>query len=74
MELPTDIHEQIAAKAQQMNLAFDETVALLLRYGLERQNEREALIEDLANRLRRSTSRRVKDRLSDELGGMIFGQ
>ena len=40
MTLPAELHQQIAAKACAMSLGFDETVAVLLRYGIEAQAQR----------------------------------
>lgn len=77
MTLPSTLYEQVSEKAAQMNVGVDEAIAVLLRYGLAVQEQREAELECLAGDLRSSTisnNPAEKKRLGDELGGAIFGR
>lgn len=73
MTLPSALYEQVSKKAAQMDIGVDEAIAVLLRYGLAAQEQREAELERLTDDLRSSkTSEQEKKRLGDELGGAIF--
>jgi hypothetical protein len=77
MTLPSTLYAQVSEKAAQMNVGVDEAIAVLLRYGLAVQEQREAELECLAGDLRSPTISNnpgEKKRLGDELGGAIFGR
>ena len=77
MTLPPTLYEQVSEKAAQMNIGIDETIAVLLRFGLAVQEQREAEMERVADDFRSSKTshnQEEKKRLGDELGGAIFGR
>jgi hypothetical protein len=77
MTLPSTLYEKVSEKAAQMNIGVDQAIAVLLGYGLEAQEQREAELERLADDFRSykfSRNPEEKKRLGDELGGALFGR
>ena len=73
MTLPLQIDEQVRSIASRVGIGVEETVALLLKYGLEAMQAKEAKLAVLSERLHVAEDPAERDRLGDELGREIFG-
>ena len=73
MTLPLQIDEQARSIASRVGIGVEETVALLLKYGLEAMQAKEAKLADLSERLHVAQNAGERDRLGNELGREIFG-
>lgn len=74
MTISPELHSAIHAKAQAMQTDFNKTVEVLLRFGLEVQNQREAEVAILTERLQNSDDPKVQNHTADELGHAIFSR
>ncbi len=74
MTISPELHSAIHAKAEAMQTDFCCLVEVLLRFGLEVQNRREAEIATLTEQLRNSDDPQVHDRTAEELGRAIFSR
>ena len=73
MTLPPQLDEQVRSIASRVGIGVEETVAVLLKYGLEAMQAKEAKLADLSERLHVAQDPGERDRLGDELGREIFG-
>jgi hypothetical protein len=71
LTLPAELNDQIREKATVFGADFDKMVAVLLRYGLAVQNEREREIARLTDQIVLSNEQEAVA-ASDRLGKMIF--
>ena len=72
--LPTELTDQIAETAAALGASLDQTVAVLLRYGLAVQMERDREIAKLAEQIASSTDEDEINSANNQLGEMIFGR
>lgn len=73
MTLPPQIDEQVRSIASRVGIGVEKTVVVLLKYGLEAMQAKEAKLADLSERLHVAQDSGERDRLGDELGREIFG-
>lgn len=71
MNLPSELHLRIAAKAEQMCVRPEYAITALLNIGLEAQERREAALTNLIENYRATTDAAEQTRLGDQLGEAI---
>ena len=72
MTLPSEI-EQVRCVSRKVGIGVEDTVTLLVRYGLEAMQVKVARLADLSERLHVAEDPGERDRLGDKLGKEIFG-
>lgn len=73
MVLPSDLDREVRAKAAEMKMDLTQTIALLVRYRLDVQHEKEAKLQELSGQLREARDPEDRLRLAAELGREVFG-
>ena len=74
MTISPELHSAIRAKAEAMQTDFCCLVEVLLRFGLEVQNQREADVAILTARLCESDDPQVQNQTAEQLGRAIFNR
>ena len=72
--LPPEIHAEISARAVQNDLSLNRAIIQLLRAGLEAESQKKRRLEEMLRQYRECIDPKEAERLSDELGAMIFGR
>ncbi|MGD0045818.1 MAG: hypothetical protein ABSE42_02270 [Bryobacteraceae bacterium] len=72
--LTPELHSEISARAEQNNMSLNRAILQLLRAGLEAERQKKQRLEEMLREYRECADPREAERLSDELGAMIFGR
>jgi hypothetical protein len=72
--LNPEIHAEVKARAAQNDMGLNRTILQLLRAGIESENQKKQRLEEMLRLYRECTDPREAERLSNELGAMIFGR
>ncbi|HXP85316.1 MAG TPA: Arc family DNA-binding protein [Bryobacteraceae bacterium] len=72
--LPAEIHEEVAARAEENNMSLNRTILQLIRAGLEAERQKKERLETMLRRYRECADPNEAERLAEELGAMIFGR
>lgn len=72
--LTPGIYSEISARAEQNDISLNRAVLQLLRAGIEAEHQKKQRLEEMLRQYRECADPREAERLSDELGAMIFGQ
>ena len=73
VRLTPDLQAEISGRAQQAGISMNRAILQLLRAGIESEREKKQRLQETLRRYRESKDPQEAQRLSDELGAMIFG-
>ena len=74
VRLTPDLQDEISQRAEQAGISMNRAILQLLRSGLENERNKKQRLEETLRRYRECTDPAEAQRLSDELGAMIFGK
>ena len=74
IRLAPELYAEIGARSKETGLSMNRTIVQLLRVGLEFERNKKQRLEETLRRYRECTDPQEAQRLSDELGAMIFGK
>jgi hypothetical protein len=74
IRLSPDLHTEISARAEEAGLSMNRAILQLLRAGLESERNKRQRLEETLRRYRECKDPQEAQRLSEELGAMIFGK
>jgi hypothetical protein len=72
--LTPELHSEISARAEQLDLSLNRAILQLLRAGLDAEREKKQRLERMLREYRECADPEEAERLGDELGAMIFGR
>ena len=72
--LTPEIHSEVSARAEQYDMSLNRAILQLLRAGLEAERQKKQRLEEMLREYRECADPQEAERLSDELGAMIFGR
>ncbi len=72
--LTPEIYSEISARAKQHDMSLNRAMLQLLRAGLEAERQKKQRLEETLREYRECADPREAERLSDELGAMIFNR
>ena len=74
VRLTSDLQAEINQRAEQAGISMNRAILQLLRAGIESERNKKRRLEETLRRYRECTDSQEAQRLSDELGAMIFGK
>ena len=72
--LTPGIYSEISARAEQNDISLNRAILQLLRAGIEAEHQKKQRLEEMLRQYRECVNPKDAERLSDELGAMIFGR
>jgi metal-responsive CopG/Arc/MetJ family transcriptional regulator len=72
--LTPELRSEIEGRAEENNMSLNRTIIQLLRAGLDAEKHKKQRLEVMLRQYRECTDPQEAERLSDELGAMIFGR
>ena len=72
--LTPEIYSEISARAEQNDISLNRAILQLLRAGIEAEHQKKQRLEEMLRQYRECVNPKDAERLSDELGAMIFGR
>jgi hypothetical protein len=72
--LTPEIYSEISARAEQNDISLNRAILQLLRVGIEAEGQKKRRLEEMLRQYRECVNPKDAERLSDELGAMIFGR
>jgi hypothetical protein len=72
--LTPEIYRAVSARAEQNDLSLNRAILQLLRAGIEAEHQKKQRLEEMLRLYRECADPTEAERLSDELGAMIFGR
>ena len=72
--LTLEIYAEVKARSAQNDISLNRTILQLLRAGIEAESQKKQRLAEMLHQYRECTDPREAERLSNELGAMIFGR
>ena len=72
--LTPELRSEIEGRAEENNMSLNRTIIQLLRAGLDAEKHKKQRLEVMLRQYRECIDPQEAERLSDELGAMIFGR
>ena len=73
VRLTPDLESEISQRAERAGISMNRAILQLLHAGIENERNKKQRLEETLRRYRECTDPQEAQRLSEELGAMIFG-
>jgi hypothetical protein len=72
--LTSELYAEVKTRAAQNDISLNRAIIQLIRAGLEAESQKKQRLEDMLHHYRECADPHEAERVSNELGAMIFGR